>query len=184
MPRFLFLGRIVPGKGLSWLVRAAAQVRSDVLFEVIGAGPEVPRLQQLCAETGVSSRFTWSGWLDEKEVFLRLKSARGVVFPSLWHEPAGLVTLEAAAAARAVIASRVGGIPEYAAKLGNTLLVEPDDTAALAAAITQLANDAALANRLGQTGWQQLVAGELSLERHLDELDELYARAATREPIR
>jgi glycosyltransferase involved in cell wall biosynthesis len=177
-PRFLFLGRIVPGKGLDWLIRAATQVHVDVDFEIIGDGPGKPPLLELSRQLGVGERFSWLGWLEsEREIFARLAAARAIIFPSLWHEPAGLVTLEAAAAARAVIASRVGGIPEYAEKLDHALLVAPNDTKALAAAITRLADDADLAAQLGRAGWQRLVAGEFSLNKHLDQLEEVYARA-------
>ena len=183
-PRFLFLGRIAAEKGLDWLIRAAAQVHVDVVFEIIGDGPGKPRLLELSRRLGVDERFSWLGWLEsEREIFARLAAARAVIFPSLWHEPAGLVTLEAAAAARAVIASRVGGIPEYAEKLGHALLVAPNDTEALAAAITRLADDADLAAQLGQAGWQRLAAGEFSLNKHLDQLEEVYARALGREPL-
>lgn len=176
-PTFLFLGRIVPGKGLRWLLEAAAQVRAHARFEIVGAGPEKPRLVQLTRDLGVEDQVAWSDWLeDEEAVFARLAAARALIFPSLWQEPAGLVNMEAAAAGRAVIASRVGGIPEYATALGHTLLVEPGDVAALAAAINRLAEDGPLAAQLGLAGWRQVTAGTLSLESHLNQLETVYTR--------
>jgi glycosyltransferase involved in cell wall biosynthesis len=79
-----------------------------------------------------------------------------LIFPSVWHEPAGLVTLEAAAVGRAVIASNVGGIPEYINALNNGLLVMPNDIQGLTQAIELLARDEDLAAQLGQTGRQNV----------------------------
>ena len=67
-----------------------------------------------------------------------MREARAVVFPSVWHEPAGLITLEAAALGRPVIASAVGGIPEYATD-AFALRVPPRDVDGLAHAMSQLA---------------------------------------------
>jgi len=183
-PLFLFLGRMVPGKGLDWLIRSAAQLdgRVSARFEIIGDGPGKERLTRLCEEVGIAHLFTWLGWVEERAILERLASARAVIFPSLWHEPAGLVTLEAAASGRAVIASRVGGIPEYAQELGNVLLVNPGDTEALAAEISRLAEDPELAGRLGRRGRQRVLEGALSLEHHLDQLEETYARVIGHKP--
>ena len=182
-PTFLFLGRLVPGKGVRWLLQAMARVRAAARFEIIGAGPEKSRLVWRAQSLGLADRLIWSDWMEsEEEVFARLAAARALVFPSLWHEPAGLVTAEAAAAGRAVIASRVGGIPEYTAKLGHALLVDPGDVAALAAAIDRLAEDAPFAAQLGRTGWNQVDAGTLSLETHLDQLEAIYAHAQKNAP--
>ena len=183
-PNFLFLGRLVPGKGLWWLLQAAARVRAEARFEIIGAGPEKSQLIRKTQSLGLADRLVWSDWLEnEEEVFARLAAARALVFPSLWQEPAGLVTAEAAAAGRAVIASRVGGIPEYTAKLGHSLLVEPGDVAALAAAIDRLAEDAPFAAQLGRTGWNHVAAGTLSLSTHLDQLETVYTLALKNAPL-
>jgi glycosyltransferase involved in cell wall biosynthesis len=177
-PHFLFLGRIATGKGLEWLIQAVKRVRVDAHFEIIGDGSEKMRLLQLSRSLGIAERFTWSGWIsDEREIFARLAASRAVVFPSLWQEPAGLVTLESAASGRALIASRVGGIPEYAEKLGHALLVSPNDVEGLAEAITRLAEDVELSARLGREAWLRLRSGVLSLDGHLNELDAVYARA-------
>ena len=182
-PRFLFLGRLVPGKGAPWLLRAAARANAPVRLEIAGAGPQEPALRRLARKLGLEDRVDWLGWLDEAQVGTRMAAARALVFPSLWQEPAGLVTAEAAAAGRAVIASRVGGIPEYAAKLGHCLIVEPGDVPALAAAIDRLAEDALLAARLGLAGWHQVAAGTLSLEAHLNQLETVYTFVMKNVPL-
>jgi glycosyltransferase involved in cell wall biosynthesis len=100
-------------------------------------------------------------------------AARAVIFPSVWHEPAGLVTAEAAAAGRAVIASRSGGIPEYANGLKNAVLVDINDVAALAAEIDRLAADLPLATSMGLAGIEP-ARTTFSLAKHIEGLDNLY----------
>jgi len=95
-----------------------------------------------------------------------------VVVPSVWHEPAGLVTLEAAALGRPVVASEVGGIPEYALD-AFSLRVPPRDIDALAEAIGHLARNAEQAETMGRRGYG-LAQSEFAMDRFLRRLDALY----------
>src|SRR5207253_2610888 len=80
------------------------------------------------------------------------------------REPLGIVTLEAMAARKPVIASAVGGIPEIVRHEHNGLLVSAEDVQGLAAALARLAGDERLASRLCKTGrafvrgftWQEI----------------------------
>ena len=137
----------------------------------------------LATPLGVRERFLFHGWLSEVDVFARIVASRAVIFPSVWHEPAGLVTLEAAAQGRAVIASRVGGIPEYANRLGNALLVGPNDVEGLAAGMNDLAANAEMAAQLGAAGWRA-AREQLTLANHLARLEEAYERTHLGHPHR
>lgn len=174
-PRFVFLGRLTPQKGVDWLLHAASRVDIPLRLDIAGDGPERPALERLAARLGVADRTTFHGWLDPDAVQHLLACARAVVVPSVWHEPAGLVTLEAAAAGRVAIASRVGGIPEYAEPL-SALLVPPRDVPALAAALERLAADAARADQLGRSA-QTAVRERFAMYRFLEHQDRVYAWA-------
>lgn len=175
-PTFLFLGRLVPEKGVAWLIRAFARVNNDAKLEVAGAGPERPALEALARHLGVADRVQFAGWLDAPAAMQRLQSARAVVVPSVWHEPAGLVTLEAAAMGKPAIVSCVGGIPEYASRLGSCRLVTANDDAALASEIETLASDPAQAGELGQTGRRNAQL-HFGVDAHLAQLDQAYRDA-------
>jgi glycosyltransferase involved in cell wall biosynthesis len=155
---FLYLGRIVPQKGWEWLLRAFAQVEAPSHLDIAGTGsPEQERaIRELAERLSLGSKITFHGWVDSVQALELLQNARALIFPSVWHEPAGLVTLEAAAVGRAVIASNVGGIPEYINALNNGLLVMPNDIQGLTQAIELLARDEDLAAQLGQTGRQNV----------------------------
>lgn len=171
-PRFLFLGRIVPEKGLAPLLRALTAVAPSVVLDVAGDGYQKPAMETLCSRLGLDDRVTFHGWVGPDRAHELMTNARAVVFPSLWNEPAGLITLEAAAAGRAVIASRAGGIPEYASD-EYALLLRPGRTAALAGAISHLATHYDDAVELGQCG-RRTVAEQFDMDSFLSGLDAIY----------
>lgn len=174
-PRFVFLGRLVPHKGLGWLLRALARASMDVRLDVAGEGYAREALQRLTAALGLTRNVTFHGWVPPEKAKALIGAARAVVFPSQWHEPAGLVTLEAAAYGRPVITSRVGGIPEYALE-DFSLLVEPGDESGLAEALERLATDEVLAAQMGQRGLD-VVQRHFSMQTFLNELDAFYHQA-------
>ncbi|MEM8489109.1 MAG: glycosyltransferase family 4 protein [Bacteroidota bacterium] len=150
-PRFAFLGRLVPQKGVPWLLRALKLVKSDIHVDIAGDGPLHAELEAYCKRNDLQDIVTFHGWVDQQQVRQIMADARGIVFPSVWEEPAGLITLEAAAAGRPVIASKAGGIPEYALD-EFSLLVSPNNDQQLAEAIDRLAGDHDLAVRMGACG--------------------------------
>jgi len=175
VPHFVFLGRITPEKGLVWLLRALAEVKVPVHMDIAGSGnqKQEQEIRLLAERLGLMNRITFHGWVNEAQAIQLIQRARAVVFPSVWHEPAGFVSLEAAAAGRAIVASKVGGIPEYAGRLQNALLVEPNDVYGLARSIEQLATDWSEAKQMGEQG-RQMAKEHFSLEKHLEELMRLY----------
>jgi glycosyltransferase involved in cell wall biosynthesis len=105
---FVYLGRLVPEKGVATLVRAAAQAK--VRLRIIGIGPEEAALRRLAQELGGDVEFT--GYLSGGELRAAISSARAVVIPSEWYENAPLSVMEASALGRPIIGADIGGIPE------------------------------------------------------------------------
>ena len=171
--RFVFLGRLTPHKGVDWLLEAAARVQQPIQVDIAGDGNVQEQLRDRAKHLGLENRVTFHGWVDSQQVARLLDASRALVFPSLWQEPAGLVCFEAAAHARAVIASRVGGIPEMVSDQRTGILVEPGDVAALAAAIERLAGDADLAQKLGQHAYES-VPRQFAMGEHLQKLNDFY----------
>lgn len=170
--RFLFVGRVVPSKGVQWLLRAVQAARSNFEVDIAGDGHGLAAMKKLAGSLGITNRVRFHGWVDTAEVMRLIRQSRAVVFPSVWHEPAGLVTLEAAANARPVIASAVGGIPEYAAPEFARLL-RPNDVGALAATMDEFADDRELAVRMGRRGFE-IVQGHYPMDAFLRRLHDLY----------
>lgn len=174
-PRFLFMGRVVPSKGVHWLLRSVAAGNGSYDVDIAGDGHVLDAMKELADSLGVADRVRFHGWLRGDALQVLLEQSRAVVFPSLWHEPAGLVTVEAAAAGRAVIASRVGGIPEYATR-EFARIVTPNDVRGLAEAMDELSANAALASRLGRQG-REIVRRSFRMDDYLDNLEGLYQLA-------
>ncbi|NLX59260.1 MAG: glycosyltransferase [Phycisphaerae bacterium] len=146
----LFVGRLAHQKGLDVLLRAmalpgAADASCHLL--VAGEGPERPALESLGERLGVASRVHWLGRRDD--VAALMKAAAVVVLPSRW-EGLALTLLEAMAAGRPVVATRVEGQADAIDHERTGLLVEPESPEALAAALRRVLEDRAAADAMGR----------------------------------
>ncbi len=156
-PRFVSIGRLDPQKGYETLLRATALVLQQVPgFElwIVGGtqhGGEayLASLHSLSAELRVSPHVKFLG--VRADVDRLLAQADGFVLASRW-EGFGLVFLEAMAAGKPVVATRVSAIPEVVVDNETGLLVPPNDPAALANALLALIQDPQRAQRLGAAG--------------------------------
>ena len=167
-------GRMAPNKGPQVLARAAvalAQEFPSVHYVFTGDGQEVPKLAGLFAEAGLSSRVRLLGFRSDAA---RLTSGYDIaVVPSIFAEPFGLVVTEAMAAAKPVVASRTGGIPEIVVDGESGLLVPPGDSATLASALARLIRNPDEVRKMGSAGRRRV--GELfTLDRMAREYTELY----------
>lgn len=173
VPRFVFLGRITPQKGVAWLLRAVKEVSIPIQVDIAGEGYEELAMKQLSSHLSLNDRVTFHGWVSAERIHVLLSDARALIFPSIWHEPAGLVSLDAMSNGRPVIGSRAGGIPEFIEEGVNGLLVEPNDVSGLADAIKCLASDLGLAQQLGRAGHEEAVS-HYTMSIHMEQLFKLY----------
>jgi starch synthase len=162
-PAVIFVGRITRQKGVPVLLRAAATLAAEAQLVLLAGQPDTPELAAEVTGLVTSLQQTRSGviWIPEmlpkREVIQLLSHATVFACPSL-YEPLGIVNLEAMACGTAVVASRVGGIPEVVADGETGLLVPPDDPAELAAALNALLLDPARAAAMGAAGRKRAVA--------------------------
>jgi glycosyltransferase involved in cell wall biosynthesis len=181
----LFVGRLVERKGVGHLIEAIARLGpTGPRLEIVGEGPERPRLEALAQRLGVASRVVFRGKIPPDELQASYARAAVCVLPSVLDargdtEGLGVVLLEAMNHGTPVIASRVGGIPDIVEDGVSGLLVPPGDADALAAAVQRLGDDPALARRLGEAGRRRLreqFSWRAIVQRWLD----LYAGLVTR----
>ncbi len=173
VPSFVFLGRITPLKGLEWLLRSIAKVNYPVHLNIAGDGHQEAEMKILAKTLKIEEKVTFHGWIDVESTKKLIQSSRAIIFPSVWHEPGGTVAFEAMAHSRAIIMSRVGGMPEVVKDGVNGILVNPNDVEALAQAIEKLIIDWPLANQLGIQG-HEIVTTKFQLSHHLDQLMNVY----------
>ncbi|TAJ23566.1 MAG: glycosyltransferase family 1 protein [Planctomycetota bacterium] len=141
----------LPDKGIDYLITALSKLARPWRAVIAGQGPAEAWLREKArAECG--ERVHFSGWIAQGGIETLYERAAVVVVPSVWNEPFGLVGVEAMAHGRAVVAFRVGGIPEWLDDGVTGFLAPRRDADALAAHVDRLLGDPALAARLGANG--------------------------------
>jgi len=150
----LFLGRLSPEKGVSNLLYAWKKLKSPGARLVIaGTGPEEGRLRRIIAENKLNC-VELRGFVDSAQHRALWANAKFLIVPSIWHEPFGLVVLEALAHARPLVVSNLGSLAEIAAESG--LVVDPDKPDEIADACDRLFRDTELAQEMGNRGVPRL----------------------------
>lgn len=149
--RILYAGRLAPVKGVDVLLNAWKMVIRDkpnARLILLGA-KETEDYEGLACKLEIQDSVIWAGY--QKDVRPWLAAADMLAMPSR-HEGAGLIALEAMAVGRAVVASRVGGIPEYVRDNESGLLIAPENPNALAKALLNLINNPEERARMGRAG--------------------------------
>jgi glycosyltransferase involved in cell wall biosynthesis len=133
--RFLYVGQLIPRKGVDLLLRAFAKVVSAELF-IIGNGPEEGRLREIAQKLGISQRVRWLGQMDAARVHTQIAGADVLVLPSR-HDGWGAVVNEALMAGTPVICSTACGASELIQQSWLGTAFETNRIAALASALSE-----------------------------------------------
>lgn len=167
-PVVAFVGRITRQKGVEHLLRAARSFDPDIQLVLCAGAPDTPEIAartEALVDTLRAERdgvFWVKEMLDHDRVQQVYTGADVFVCPSI-YEPLGIVNLEAMACGTAVVASRVGGIPEVVRDgvTGTLVAYDADDAATFEADIAQAVNDLAAdpdrARQYGEAGRQRAV---------------------------
>ncbi len=175
----LCAARLETHKGVDLLLAAFAIVaptHPDAHLTIAGSGSEASALKRQARELGIAARVTFTGTLSPDDMASALARADIVVLPSR-TEGLPLALLEAMAAAKPVIASMVGGIPEVIEPGANGMLVKSEDAQGLARAITALLDDPVLRQQLGAAARRSFEASHYHESRVIPEMLKLYATA-------
>jgi glycosyltransferase involved in cell wall biosynthesis len=171
---FVYLGRLVPEKGVETLIRAAS--RAKVRLRIIGTGPEEAGLRQLAAQLGGDIEFT--GYLSGSALRTAISSARAVVVPSEWYENAPISVMEASALARPVIGANIGGIPELIKQGETGFVFQSGSVDSLVEVLTRVQRlPGSELRNLGMAGRQWMLT-EYSPQSYKDRMLSLYEQIA------
>lgn len=145
-----FVGRLVPIKAAHHFLKAAAEVvgtaHRPVYAIVVGDGPQRHQLEQQVREMAMADRIFFLGWRRD---LARVYGGLDVLALSSLNEGTPVAIIEAMAARRAVVATRVGGVPDVIEDGRTGLLVEPNNPDHLAAALRRVIEDDDLRAQLG-----------------------------------
>lgn len=178
----LFLGLLIPTKGLSDLVQAAEKVSKrglDVRFAICGEGPERQNLQRLVEDLGLSEMVSLEGWVEDSAKTTWLSKSYIFVLPS-YKEGMPVAILEAMTFGLPVVSTLVAAIPEIIQEGKEGFLVEPGDIEGLSDRIIRLLEDKELWRAMSINAQQKVK--EYSARRVADQWINLYD-SLTEEPV-
>ncbi len=146
---FLLLARLTVEKGVRVVLEAMRHLPPDapVRLSIAGRGALEAEVR---AAAAADPRIRFLGFVQDETKAAALAAADYLLLPSLWYENAPVVVLEAAAHGLGLIASDIGGIPEFCRDGETGFLVPPGDAAALAARMVAAAGDRGFLRRLPQ----------------------------------
>lgn len=137
--RFLLLSRLTVEKGVRIVLQAIALLSPELKFELVVAGRGALE-QEVRDAAARDPRIRFVGYVTGSVKDELLRSAQFLLIPSLWYENAPVSVIEAAAYGLAVVASRIGGLPELVREGNTGLLFEPGDARGLATILSGLVN--------------------------------------------
>jgi glycogen synthase len=176
--RLLYVGRLDAGKGVDTLIKSLTHLPGETTLTVVG--PQEPvhveRLKALVAGLGMSGRVDLRA-APRRRLAAIYGASDVCIFPSEWDEPFGIVPLEAMACGTPVVGTGAGGSREYLRSEENCVLCTPGDPASVAAAVTRLADDGSLRQRVVAGGLR--TAASLTVDRLTDQLEDLHREVIT-----
>jgi glycogen(starch) synthase len=148
----LCVGRLVPQKGIEYLIRAVPTISGrypEARLIIVGEGWLRGQLEYVARSTGHQWRITFTGWIPDEELIALLNSADVLVVPSI-YEPFGIVALEGMAAGVPVVASDVGGLAEIVEHEDNGVLAYSRNPDSIAWSVDRVLSDPERSKRLVQ----------------------------------
>ncbi len=146
-PIILFVGNLVPQKGVEYLLKAKKLLKRDSKLVIVGGGPLLKKLKNMVKEENIKDAIFTGPRTDINNI---MAAADIIVLPSV-SEGISIVLLEAMAMAKPIIATKVGGIPEIVDE-NVGILIEPKNPKKLADAIDKLLSDEKCRKKLGENG--------------------------------
>ncbi len=171
----LFVGRVVPVKGIETLLAAMPMIRSELPdSRLTVAGPVeasyAAKLAEFAAGLGIEKAVTMLGPQNQPALVRLYHDHQLLVFPSEWDEPFGIVLVEAMACGLPVLCSAAGGSAEVVDGETTGLRFERGDAGDLASKAVRLLRSAELGDRLAQ-GARRRVVEEYDIERMVDVIE-------------
>ena len=151
----------------------------DATLCMVGDGPDREPAERLALELGIARHVLWVGYQRDISPYYSLFDT--LILPSA-NEGTPVVAIEALAASRPVVATRVGGVPDVVTEGEDGFLVEVGDIDGLASSLERLALDPELRRRLGERG-RELVVPRYRVERLVDDVDALYRELLTQQGL-
>ena len=178
----LFTGRLTVHKGVEYLIKAARQIKAEIV--ILGDGPERKYLESLIQKYKLSN-VHMLGYFSHKlgeinDFYLR---ADVYVAPSVWNEPLGLVILEAMVHKTPVIVTRKGGVTTIVKDGANGFLVRPKSSNEIAQKVNLLIENEKLRYKMGENAYRTVVE-RFNWDKIATKFYNLYSRCLQKPPAK
>jgi glycosyltransferase involved in cell wall biosynthesis len=183
--RLLNVGYLCRQKGLDILLRAVARLVDSGYnphLTLVGDGPARQALTRLAEQLGIQARVNFVGHVPQYSLTSFFRACDVFVLPTR-YEGLGRVLVEAALAGMPIVTTAIGPTCEAVLPGETALVVPPNDTGALAAAISTLLDQPELARSMGERG-RQFARRHFDYEKMMDEVAALWHQAAERQNSR
>jgi glycosyltransferase involved in cell wall biosynthesis len=180
-PTFLLMCRLTVEKGVRVVLQALAGLPRSADFELVIAG-RGPLEEEVRQAASTDARLRFAGYVSGEAKRELLDSTHYLLIPSLWYENAPVSVIEAAAHGVPVVASRIGGLPEFVHDGRTGFLFEPGDATALAAIMQGLLDGTAVL--AGQAEACRALARRHTVDRMVETYLEHYQRLVRRDPAK
>lgn len=173
-----FVGRLEEIKGCHVLIKAFKEVSKlfpDSRLFIVGSGSEEKRLKSLTNRLNLENKVFFLGRKTPEELKKFYPTVQFLVFPSVWSETPALVTYEAMASERPVIASNIGDFPELIKNGKNGFLFRPSDPNDLAKKIIYLLGKPQEVKKMAKNALKTIK--KYSIEEHNKKLLQVYKEA-------
>jgi glycosyltransferase involved in cell wall biosynthesis len=160
----LFAGRLAEQKGVQYLLDAMPTIIErfpQTRLQIVGTGPDGARFKEQATRLQLNDVVTFTGFVPYRHIESYYHWASIVLVPSIWQEPFALIGPEAMSVGRPLVASDVGGIPEWLQDGETGYLVPPQNTLAIADRVIRLFSDHALMQQMGQNAYRAAQAFDL-----------------------
>ncbi len=182
VPLVAHVARLVPIKRHDVYLRAIAEVRArfpEARFLIVGDGETREALEALTKELHLEESVIWLGFVkDPAEVY----ADADIVALTSDDEGLPVAVIEALSSGRAVVATRVGGVPELVEEGVSGFLAERGDASDFARALGSALEDLERCHEMGRFA-QARILKELSIDRLVDDLDNLYRECLEEQKI-
>ncbi len=169
----LFVGRLSPEKGIDTLLAAWQQIGQRLPLHIVGAGPLAKRVESFAkTNPGV----TYRGRLPRTEAVELMRTAKVMIFPSVWYEMFSMTAIEALSVGLPVIASNLGSMTELIRHQHNGLHFRPGDAADLVAQVDWTLQHPVELQRLGRQARADFEE-HYAADRNYDLLMDIYQQA-------
>jgi glycosyltransferase involved in cell wall biosynthesis len=172
-PYAVYFGRLSPEKGLLTLLRAFEQA-APARLKIAGTGPMEAELQQFIRDKGLDN-VELVGFLSGAQKSELLSRALFAVIPSEWYENFPVVALECFAAAKPIVASRMGGLPSIVSEGETGLLFTAGNATEIAEKVRYMFAHPYEADRMGRRA-REIVETKYSRERSYQDLMDIFRK--------